>query len=71
MASLSSHLASSDIRRVYITNWEIKKYNFGIASNGMIFIPNFMKIRSPVLELFARACVVRRTTAFTEDSTHD
>jgi hypothetical protein len=41
------------------SNWyyrvqEIKKYEFGLASNGIIFMPNLIKIRSAVPVLYVR-----------------
>jgi hypothetical protein len=43
---------------------EIKKYNFGFASNGMPFTINFMKINPDILELLY---VDRRTSLVKAD----
>jgi hypothetical protein len=40
MTSFSSYLLSLGIRHVDVINTEIKKYNFALASSGIIFILN-------------------------------
>jgi hypothetical protein len=49
MVSSSSHLTNLSIRHVVFPSVRIKENEFGVVSNGIMSIPNFMKIRLAVL----------------------